>query len=69
MILQVPHGEAVTKELLRRDILVDHRPGAGIRMSPHFYTTDDELRHALDEARGILDQGAFAAHAAGSVGF
>lgn len=69
VILQVPHGEAVTKELLRRDILVDHRPGAGIRMSPHFYTTDDELRYALDEARAILDERAFTAHGAGSVGF
>lgn len=68
-ILDVPHGEAVTKELLRREILVDHRPGAGIRLSPHFYTTDAEIRHALDEARAILDSGAWRAHAAGSAGF
>ena len=26
-ILDVPNGEAVTRELLRREILVDHRPG------------------------------------------
>ena len=25
------------KELLKRDILVDYRPKAGVRMSPHFY--------------------------------
>lgn len=68
-ILDVPEGEAVTKELLRREILVDHRPGAGIRLSPHFYTTDDEIRHALDEARSILDSGAWRAHATGSTGF
>jgi kynureninase len=69
VILDVPHGEAVTKELLRREILVDHRPGAGIRLSPHFYTTDAEIRHALDEARAILDIGAWRGHAAGSAGF
>jgi selenocysteine lyase/cysteine desulfurase len=26
----------------------DYRPGAGIRLSPHFYTRDDELDAALD---------------------
>src|SRR5205814_2814056 len=45
-ILEVASGEAVTRELLRREIVVDHRPGAGIRYSPHFYTTDDEILHA-----------------------
>jgi kynureninase len=68
-ILDVPQGQAVTKELLRREILVDHRPGAGIRFSPHFYTTDAEIRHALDEARDIVDTGAWKAHAAGNTGF
>ena len=68
-ILDVPHGQEVTKELLRRDILVDHRPGAGIRFSPHFYTADAEIRHALDEARNILDAGAWKAHASGETGF
>ncbi len=68
-ILDVPHGEAVTKELLRRQILIDHRPGAGIRMSPHFYTSDAEVTHALDETRAILDSGAWRAHEAGSAGF
>ena len=68
-ILDVPHGEAVTKELLRREILVDYRPGAGIRFSPHFYTTDAEIRHALDETRGILDSGAWKTHASGGMGF
>lgn len=62
VILEVPDGEAVTRELLRREILVDHRPGAGIRISPHFYTADEELLHAVDEIRGILDSGAQVAH-------
>ena len=69
-ILDVPHGEAVTRELLRREVLVDHRPGAGIRISPHFYTTDDEVRRVVQEIREILDSGAWRAHAtAGGAGF
>ena len=54
VVLDVPGGEAITQELMRRDIMVDHRPGAGIRMSPHFYTTDDEIRFAFEELAAIL---------------
>jgi kynureninase len=54
VILDVPDGGQVTRELLRRDVLVDYRPGAGIRMSPHYYTRDDELLHALDEITSIV---------------
>ena len=69
-ILDVPHGQAVTQELLRREIIVDFRPGAGIRFSPHFYTTDDEIRHAVEQTRAIVDTGAYRAHEqAGGTGF
>jgi selenocysteine lyase/cysteine desulfurase len=37
-----------------RDIVVDYRPGVGIRLSPHFYTDDAELDlafSAIDEIR------------------
>jgi len=47
--LDVPDGARVTHELARREVLVDYRPGAGIRISPHFYNTDDELSHAVEE--------------------
>ena len=70
VILDVPHGAAVARELVRREIVVDHRPGAGIRYSPHFYTTDDEIVHAIRETRQILDSGAYRAHeAAGGAGY
>jgi kynureninase len=70
VILDVPHAEAVTRELLRREVLVDHRPGAGIRISPHFYTADDELARAVSEIRAILDSHAYRVHeSAGGVGF
>jgi len=61
-VLDVPHGEAVTRELIARGILVDHRPGAGIRLSPHFYNTDDEIRTAVEGVRDILDTGAYGRH-------
>jgi kynureninase len=70
VILDVPHGAAVTRELLRREIVVDHRPGAGIRYSPHFYTSDEEIEHAVAETRKILDSGVYRDHeAAGETGF
>ncbi len=62
VVLEVPHGEGVTRELLRREFIVDFRPGAGIRISPHFYTRDDEVDSVVDEIRSILDTGAFKAH-------
>ena len=52
--LDVPNGKEVTRELARRDILVDYRPGAGIRVAPHFYTRDDELEHTVDEIKKII---------------
>jgi kynureninase len=59
VILDVPHGEAVARELIRREILIDYRPGAGIRLSPHFYTSDEELAHAVDQISAILAAGAY----------
>ncbi len=36
-------GPAYVAALAERGVLVDHRPGAGIRVSPHFYTRSEEL--------------------------
>jgi len=49
VILDVLDGKEVTAELARREVLVDYRPGAGIRIAPHFYTSDDELEHTVGE--------------------
>lgn len=43
----VPHGYEVAQDLLSRNIVIDYRPGAGIRVAPHFYTRDDELEVAV----------------------
>lgn len=52
--IDVPNGHEVVRELGRRQILVDYRPGAGIRVAPHFYTTDDELDHTIAEIQAIV---------------
>jgi kynureninase len=50
----------ITKELIRREFIVDYRPGAGVRISPHFYTKDEELELVIAEMKKIRDQKAFA---------
>jgi kynureninase len=49
VVMDVPNGYEVVKDLSRRDILVDFRPGAGIRVAPHFYTTDEEVEVVMHE--------------------
>ena len=51
--IDVPNGYEVNKELSRRDYLVDFRPGAGIRVAPHFYSKDEELDLVIREIRQI----------------
>ena len=46
--VEVPHAYEVSQFLLARDVIVDYRPGAGIRIAPHFYTSDAELDAAMD---------------------
>lgn len=58
----VPNALEVSRELISRDVVVDYRPGAGIRLSPHFYTTDEELDFAVGELDRILRSGAWKAH-------
>ena len=65
----VESAPAVTRELIRREVIVDYRPGAGVRISPHFYTKDDELEHAVRELRDIIDTRAYAAHEAAGAAF
>jgi kynureninase len=50
----VPHAREVAQALLARGVIVDYRPGAGIRVAPHFYTTDAELDAAVQAIDEIL---------------
>ncbi|MBV9482040.1 MAG: aminotransferase class V-fold PLP-dependent enzyme [Acidobacteria bacterium] len=52
--IAMPDSQKVCRALLRRDILVDWRPNAGLRISPHFYNTDEELEIAVEAVEEIL---------------
>jgi kynureninase len=53
--LNMPYAYEISKELIRRNILIDYREGAGIRMAPHFYNTDDEILFAMNELKNIIN--------------
>jgi kynureninase len=57
VIVDLPDSAAACDELIRREVIVDHRPGAGIRMAPHFYNTEDEIDHAIDTLVAIASAG------------
>jgi len=59
----VPHGAEVAQALLARDVVIDYRPGAGIRVAPHFYTTDAEVDRVVEEIDAILATEAWKAFA------
>ena len=50
----VPHAREVAQALLARDVVVDFRPGAGVRVAPHFYTSDDEVESVVEAIDDIL---------------
>jgi len=52
--IDMPDSQEVCSQLLKRDILVDWRPKAGVRMSPHFYNTDQDLETAISAVEEIL---------------
>jgi kynureninase len=59
-----PHAYEVCRELIAREILVDFRPKAGVRLSPHFYNTEDECDFTLAQMEEILKTSAWEKHAA-----
>jgi kynureninase len=60
--VRVPEFPAVHRELAERQILCDFRPDAGIRLGPHYFTTDDELRFAVEQIAEIVETGAYERH-------
>jgi kynureninase len=61
--VECPHAYEVCRELLAREILVDYRPKAGVRLSPHFYNREDECDFALAQMEDILRTHAWERHA------
>jgi kynureninase len=62
VVLRVPEFAAVHAELEARGILCDFRPDAGIRLGPHFFNSDDEVRFVVEQIAEILETGAYERH-------
>ena len=60
--VHVDEFPAVHRELAGRQILCDFRPGAGIRIGPHYFTSDDELHHVIEQIAEIVETGAYQPH-------
>jgi kynureninase len=58
----VPEFEALHKELGERGILCDFRPDVGLRLGPHFFNTDEELRYTVAQIGEIVENGAYERH-------
>jgi kynureninase len=60
--IHVPDFPAVHRELTERQILCDFRPDSGIRLGPHYFTSDEELRETIGAIEDILATGAHRRH-------
>ena len=54
--IDMPNAKDVCRELLLRDVIVDFRPKAGVRFSPHFYNTMEEIDRAIETVDGVLSE-------------
>jgi len=63
------NASSMAKELVRREFIIDYRPGAGVRISPHFYTTDEELKLVIEEMKKIRETRAFELHETANAAF
>jgi kynureninase len=50
-------SEDANRKLIERGFIIDWRPNAGIRISPHFYNSDEECRAIMDEIRKLRASG------------
>jgi kynureninase len=55
--VDVPNAYGVAQALLAENVIIDYRPNAGIRIAPHFYTSDAELERAMSLIADILADG------------
>jgi kynureninase len=69
VLVRTPDNAAVHRELGERGIICDFRPDAGVRLGPHFYNTEDELRYTVEQLAEIVGSGAYARHAGAAARF
>ena len=52
--VNVPESLEVSRTLKARDFVVDYRPPVGVRISPHFYNTMEEIERIMAEIASIV---------------
>ena len=62
VVVSTPDHAACHRELGERGVICDFRPEAGIRLGPHFFNSEDEVRHAIAELADVVASGAYARH-------
>jgi kynureninase len=53
VVVDFDGAERVTEALIGRGYTCDYRPGAGLRLGPHLYTTDDECDAVVAEVAAL----------------
>jgi kynureninase len=69
VLVRTPDDPAVHRELGERGVICDFRPDAGIRLGPHFFNTEDELRETVAQLVDIVESGVYARHAGAAARF
>jgi len=69
LVVRTPEFAAVHRELGDRGIICDTRPDAGLRLGPHFFTTDEEIVFAAEQIADIVESGAYERHLGASARF
>ncbi|HXH95650.1 MAG TPA: aminotransferase class V-fold PLP-dependent enzyme [Gaiellaceae bacterium] len=67
VVVSTPDHAAVHRELGERGVVCDFRPdvsggAGGVRLGPHFFSSEDELRRTIAELADIVESGAFERH-------
>jgi kynureninase len=62
--VSTPDHAACHRELGERGVICDFRPNpeGGVRLGPHFFNTDEEVRHAVSELADIVASAAYEKH-------
>jgi selenocysteine lyase/cysteine desulfurase len=54
--VNVPDAAQVSRTLKSREFIVDYRPPVGVRVSPHFYNTENEIDRLMAEMASIVEK-------------
>ena len=56
VMIAVADAPAIVEQLAERRVFVDWRPGAGLRISPHFFNTDEEVDEAMNILASLIEK-------------